>query len=116
MRHRHGYRKLGRATDQRMAMLRSIVSSLFERGKVTTTLAKAKEARRLAEKIVSLSKKGDLSARRQAGKVVESRLLLKNVFENMPKRFKERSSGYTRIIRIGVRRGDAAKLVILELT
>jgi large subunit ribosomal protein L17 len=115
LRHRLGYRKLNRPTDQRIAMLRDIVSALFLHGKIKTTLKKAKEARKLADRIVTLAKRGDLSARRNAGRDIHDKALLSRIFADTPKRFGERAGGYTRIIKIGNRVGDAAPVAILEL-
>lgn len=115
MRHQNGNKKLGKPTDQRMALLRSLVTALFKNEKIQTTDDRAKEARKLAEKVITLAKEGTLHSRRQALKVIYEKELLRSIFEKMPERFKERNGGYTRILKIGFRRGDAAKLSQLEL-
>lgn len=116
MRHRRGNRKLNRPTDQRIAMLGSIVSSLFEYGKVKVTEARAREARRLAEKLITLCKKDNLFARRQVFSYLRKRELVKKAFAQFPERFEGRAGGYTRLTKAGFRCGDAAPLAILELT
>lgn len=112
-----GYRKLGRPTDQRKAMLRNLVTSFFksEDGKIVTTEARAKEVRSLAEKMITLAKRGDLHARRQVASFVTEPAVVQNLFENIAPKYAERNGGYTRIIKMGPRRGDAAEVVILEL-
>jgi len=108
-------RKLGRVTASRKALFRGIVTSLFEYGKIETTEIKAKEARSLAEKMVTLAKKGDLNARRLAAEVITDPKVLQKLFGEIAGRYTERNGGYTRILKIGPRRGDAAPMVILEL-
>ena len=115
MRHRYGNRKLGRPTDQRLALLRSIVRALFINGKVKVTLERAKEARRMAEKLITATKANDLNARRKVEKVLAERKLVSQIFKTFPERFEGRPGGYTRIIKIGRRTGDAAPLALLEL-
>ncbi len=115
MRHRQGNRKLSRATDQRMALLRSIVRALFISGKVKVTLARAKQARRLAEKLITAAKANDLNARRKVEKVLAEKKLVAQVCKTFPERFEGRAGGYTRITRTGFRVGDAAPLAVLEL-
>ena len=110
-----GYRKLGRPTDQRKAMLRSLVTSLLKHGKIETTETRAKETRRLAEKMITLAKRGDLHARRQALEFVYEESVVQNLFDNIAPKYAERNGGYTRIFKVGPRRGDAAEVVILEL-
>ena len=114
---RHGNRRgrLGRATDQRTAMLRSIVMSLLTYGKIRVTQARAKEARRLAESVIELAKRGDLHSRRKAISMVSNADVVKKIFGEAPKRFAERKGGYTRMTLIGRRVGDAAQHVLLEL-
>jgi large subunit ribosomal protein L17 len=97
-------------------MLRNMVSSLFENESIKTTEAKAKEARKLAEKLLTWGKRGDLHSRRLALRYVADAGLVKKVFETIAPRFEDRDGGYTRIIRLNQRRGDAASMVILELT
>jgi len=114
---RHGNRRgrLGRATDQRTAMLRSIVMALLTYGKIKVTQARAKEARRLAESVIELAKKGDLHSRRKAVSMVSNEGAVKKIFVEAPKRFMDKKGGYTRITLINRRVGDAAQLVMLEL-
>jgi large subunit ribosomal protein L17 len=116
MRHREKGRKLGRKKSHRNLMLRNLVASLFDKESVKTTEARAKEARRLAERIVTWGKKGDLHSRRLALRYIQDAGLIKKVFETLAPRFEGRNGGYTRIVKLANRRGDAAKIVILELT
>lgn len=116
MKHRKKYRKLNRPTDQRLAVLRDVVASLFKHDQIKTTLAKAKEARALADKIVTKAKKGDLSARREVLKVINDPDLVGYIFDEIAARFTEREGGYTRVIRAGKQRGDGTQMAILELT
>ncbi|MFH1542176.1 MAG: 50S ribosomal protein L17 [bacterium] len=115
MRHCRGNRKLGRATDQRLALLRSIVRSLFLHDKVAVTVARAKEARRMAEKMITLTKKNTLFARRQVESLMGEKAIVTKIFKTFPERFEGRAGGYTRITKTGFRRGDAASMAILEL-
>ncbi len=115
MRHRRGNRKLSRASDQRRAMLRSIVRSLFLHGRVESTLARAKEASRLAEKLIALSKRHDLSARRQVESIMGEKAIVSHIFKSFPERFEGRAGGCTRVTRTGFRGGDSAPKAILEL-
>jgi len=112
-----GYRKLGRPTDQRKAMLRNLVTSFFksEDGRIITTEARAKEVRSLAEKMITLAKRGDLHARRQVLSFVTEEDVVRKLFSEIAPKYAERNGGYTRIIKMGPRRGDAAEMVILEL-
>jgi large subunit ribosomal protein L17 len=116
MRHRVKGRKLGRTKSHREQMLRNMVVSLFRHESVRTTEARAKEARRLAEKILTWGKRGDLHARRLALRYLSSAEIVKKVFEEIAPRFESRNGGYTRIVRLEARRGDAAPVVLLELT
>jgi large subunit ribosomal protein L17 len=115
MRHRIAGRKLGRTTSHRVAMLRNLVTSLFEHEKVKTTDAKAKELRPLAERLIGLGKRGDLHARRQALAVVRKAEIVKKLFETISPRFQERAGGYLRIAKVGFRPGDGAPVSIVEL-
>lgn len=115
MRHRKDHRKLGRATDQRIALLRSQVDSLFRHSRIRTTLQKAKESQRMAEKLITLAKRGDLAARRRVLRKVRDKELVKHLFEQIAPRYAERPGGYTRVTRAGLRSGDAAQMAILEL-
>ena len=110
-----GTRKLGRPTDQRMAMLRGMVTALLENGKIETTVTRAKEVRPLAENMITLGKRGDLHARRQALSFITKEDVVKKVFEELAPKYAERNGGYTRIVKIGQRKGDAAMEVIIEL-
>jgi large subunit ribosomal protein L17 len=135
MRHRNSGRKLSRNSSHRHAMLRNMVTSLFESERIQTTDAKAKELRRVAERLITLSKKNALSvvaaaanddekarregarlaAVRQAGRVVRGRPTLQKLFSELAERYQERPGGYTRILRVGRRLGDGAEMVIIEL-
>lgn len=108
-------RRLGRPTDQRMLMLRNLVTSLLDKGRIVTTVTRAKEARSLAEEMITLAKKGDLHSRRRALAFVTDETVVKNLFDKIGPKYADREGGYTRIIKIGPRRGDAAEMVILEL-
>ena len=110
-----GTRKLGRPTDQRMAMLRGMVTALLENGKIETTVTRAKEVRALAENMITLGKRGDLHARRQALSFITKEDVVKKVFDELAPKYAERKGGYTRIIKTGVRRGDNAPMAIIKL-
>jgi large subunit ribosomal protein L17 len=110
-----GTRKLGRPTDQRRAMLRNLVTSFLECGKIETTLTRAKETRSLAEKMITLGKEGSLHSRRQALSYITKEDVVKKLFDEIAPKYEERQGGYTRIIKTGPRRGDAADMAILEL-
>lgn len=112
-----GYRKLGRPTDQRKAMLRNLVTSFFksEDGKIVTTETRAKEVRSLAEKMITLAKRGDLHARKQVLAYVTEEDVVTKLFDTIAPKYAERNGGYTRIVKMGPRRGDAVEVVILEL-
>ena len=110
-----GTRKLGRTTDHRMAMLRAMVTYLLENGKIETTVTRAKEVRPLAEKMITLGKKGDLNAKRAAMAFITKEDVVKKVFDEIAPKYQSRNGGYTRIVRIGPRRGDAAEMAIIEL-
>ena len=109
------YRKLGRESAHRNLMLRNLVTSLIKAGRIETTEAKAKETRRLAEKMITLGKRGDLHARRQALAFMTDETVVKNLFDEIAPKYQEKNGGYTRIMKLGPRRGDAAEMVILEL-
>lgn len=115
MRHRKNHRKLNRATDQRMALLHALVSSLLRHTRIKTTVQKAKEAQRVAERLITMAKRGDLAARRQVLRQITDSDLVGYLFEEIAPRYQDRDGGYTRIIRAGKRRGDAAQMAILEL-
>jgi large subunit ribosomal protein L17 len=115
MRHRVGHRKLQKTTPHRLAMLDNMVTSLLEHEAIKTTVPKAKEARRLAERIITLGKRGGLSNVRLAERNVRNRAVLQKVFGELKDRYATRPGGYTRIIRLGFRTGDAAEMALLEL-
>ena len=110
-----GTRKLGRASDHREAMLKNLVTSLLENGKIETTVEKAKETRCMAEKMITLGKDNTLHTRRQALAYITKEDVVTKVFEEIAPKYSERNGGYTRIIKIGPRRGDAAEMAIIEL-
>lgn len=115
MRHNRDWRKLNRTASHRRAMLRNMVTSLFAAERIRTTTAKAKEARRVAERMITFARRGDLSARRHVAKIVNDPAVLQKLFADIAPRYVDRPGGYTRILKIGIRRGDAAQRVILEL-
>ena len=115
MRHLKEGRKLGRTSSHRKALLRNMVTSLLEFEKIETTDAKAKELRRLADKMITWGKRGGLHARRQVLKVVNNKKVVQKLFGDIAPRFIERKGGYTRIIKAGRRKGDNAPLSIIEL-
>ena len=110
-----GARKLGRTSDHRKAMLRAMVTYLLENGKIETTVTRAKEVRSMAEKIITIGKNDDLHSKRQVYSFITKETVAKKVFDEISPKYKERNGGYTRIIKIGPRRGDAAEMVIIEL-
>ena len=110
-----GTRKLGRSTDHRMAMLRAMVTYLLENGKIETTVTRAKEVRAMAEKMITTAKNDDLHSNRQVYSFVTKETVAKKVFDEIAPKYKETNGGYTRIIKIGPRRGDAAEMAIIEL-
>jgi len=115
MRHRKVSRKLGRDTEHHKAILRNMVTDLFKHGRVTTTLAKAKELRRVADKMITLAKKGDLASRRRALAFIRDKSIVKKLFTQLREKYLDRAGGYTRIIKVGPRRGDASFMAIVEL-
>ena len=110
-----GTRKLGRPTAHRNAMLRGMVTYLIENGSIETTLTRAKEVRAIAEKMITLGKEDNLANKRQVMSYVTDETVAKKVFDEIAPKYADRNGGYTRIIRTGPRRGDAAEMVILEL-
>lgn len=110
-----GHRKLGRPTAHRKAMLRNQTTDLLREGRITTTLTRAKETRRMAEKMITLGKRGDLHARRQALAYIYDESVVKELFDNIAPRYADRNGGYTRILKLGPRQGDTAEMVFLEL-
>ena len=115
MRHKLAGRRLGRTTSHRMAMFRNMVTSLFEHERIVTTAEKAKELRPIAEKMITLAKKNDLHARRQALSFIRSKDVVEKLFTDIKDKFTNRKGGYTRILKTGVRKGDAAGMAIIEL-
>jgi large subunit ribosomal protein L17 len=115
MEHKVGNRKLQRDTAHRLAMLKNMVTSLIEHERIVTTVPKAKEARKMAEKVITLGKKGGLNNVRLAQKIVKDRVLLQKIFGELKTRYATRKGGYTRLMRGGFRKGDAADIAILEL-
>jgi large subunit ribosomal protein L17 len=115
MRHQFSGKKLGRNTSQRKALLRSLVTSFVEKERIRTTLAKAKETRPIAEKMITLAKTNSLHTRRLALQYIYKKDVVKKLFEDIAPRFTERPGGYTRIIKLGPRAGDGAEMAILEL-
>ena len=116
MRHRKDHRKLGRATDQRIALMRSQVDALLRHSRIRTTWQKAKETQRMAERIITTARRGDLAARRAVLRDVRDQKLVKHLFDEIAPRYQSRAGGYTRVIRAGRRAGDNAEMAILELT
>jgi len=115
MKHKVAGRKLGRNPAHRKAMLRNLVTSLLEHERIVTTVPKAKEARKIAEKMITLGKRGDLHARRQAMAYIRTKSIVAKLFDELSEQYADRQGGYTRIIRTGTRYGDAAPMAILEL-
>ena len=110
-----GTRKLGRPTDHRIAMMRGMVTALLENGRIETTLYRAKELRSVADKMVTLGKKNTLHSRRQALAFITKEDVVSKLFNEIAPRYEARNGGYTRIIKTGPRRGDAAEMAIIEL-
>lgn len=115
MRHRKSGRKLGVKTKHRVAMLRNMVTDLIKNGSIKTTDFRAKELRSYAERLITIAKLGTLHARRRAGAVVRDKATLKKLFDEVAPLFKERPGGYTRIVKLGLRRGDNAPISLIEL-
>ena len=110
-----GTRKLGRASDHRKAMLRAMVTYLLENGKIETTVTRAKEVRAVAEKAITTAKTNDLQSKRQIFAFITKEDVAKKLFDDIAPKYADRNGGYTRIIKIGPRRGDAAEMAIIEL-
>ena len=109
------HRKLGKSTDQRLAMLRAMTTSLLEEGQITTTLARAKEVAPLAENMITLAKKNDLASYRQALAFITKEDVAKKLFDQLGPKYADRNGGYTRVVKIGPRRGDAAEMAVVQL-
>ncbi len=110
-----GNRKLGKPTDQRMAMLRAMTTYLLEHGQVKTTVSRAKEVAPMAEKMITLAKRNDLAAYRQALSFLTKEDVAHKLFSETAQKYQSRDGGYTRVVRMGPRRGDAAEMAIVEL-
>ena len=110
-----GSRKLGRTSDHRKAMLRAMVTFLLENGKIETTVTRAKEVRAMAEKMITIGKAGDLHSKRQVLFYVTKEDVAKKLFDEIAPKYADRNGGYTKIVKIGPRRGDAAEMAIIEL-
>ncbi|MBF7083480.1 50S ribosomal protein L17 [Desulfallas sp. Bu1-1] len=109
------YAKLGRNTGHRKAMLRNLVTSLLRDERITTTESRAKEVKSIAEKMITLAKRGDLNARRQALEYIYEEKVVRKLFDTYGPKYADRQGGYTRIVKLGYRRGDAAQMVLLEM-
>lgn len=110
-----GTRKLGRTTDHRKAMLRAMVTYLLENGKIETTVTRAKEVRSMTEKMITLGKTNDLHSKRQVFAYVTKEDVAKKLFDEISPKYADRNGGYTKIVKIGPRRGDAAEMAIIQL-
>ncbi|QIE57602.1 50S ribosomal protein L17 [Pikeienuella piscinae] len=115
MRHGHGYRKLNRTHEHRKAMFANMAASLIEHEQIKTTLPKAKELKRIIDKLITLGKRGDLHARRQAMASIKQDEAVKKLFATLGARYKDRSGGYSRVLKAGFRYGDMAPMAIIEL-
>ena len=115
MRHRIAGRKLGVSSSHRAAMFRNMAVALMKHEQITTTLPKAKELRPVVEKMITLAKRGDLHARRQAYALLRDDTIVRKLFSTLAERYKTRHGGYTRVLRAGVRYGDAASMAVIEL-
>jgi len=114
MRHRVSGRKFGRESGHRKLMLKNLVKSLVEHGRINTTVAKAKEIRGLAERLITYGKKNTVHHRRLAYKILQNRTLVKKVFDELAPQYSDREGGYTRVLKAGFRRGDSAAMAIIE--
>jgi large subunit ribosomal protein L17 len=115
VRHRKKGRQLSRTSSHRKATLRNLVTSLFRHERIETTTAKAKELRPFAERLITLARRGDVHARRLAGRKISDRQVLGKLFDDIAPRYTERPGGYTRILKLGNRKGDAAEMSLIEL-
>lgn len=115
MRHRKAGLKLGRTSSHRDAMFRNMVTSLFKHDRIKTTDVKAKELRRWADKMITLAKRGDLHARRQALAIIREKDVVHKLFSEAAERFSGRQGGYTRVVKMGFRPGDSAQIALIEL-
>ena len=110
-----GTRKLGRTSDHRRAMMRAMVTYLFETGRIETTVTRAKEVRSVAEKMITIGKNADLHSKRQIFSYITKETVAKTLIDEIAPRYMDRAGGYTRVIKTGVRRGDAAPMAVIEL-
>ena len=108
-------RKLGRRTDHRQALIRNQVTSLFDNGRIQTTVTRAKETQKVAEKMITLGKKNTLHTRRQAASYIYKPSTVQKLFDEIAPEYAERNGGYTRVLKLGPRRGDGSEMAILEL-
>ncbi len=115
MRHRRKGKKLGRTASHRKALFRNLVTEFLDKERIVTTIAKAKELRPVAEKMITLGKREDLHAKRRALSFIRRKSVVYKLFDDIAPRFSERNGGYTRILRLGFRRGDQAEMALLEL-
>lgn len=115
MRHLKSGRQLSRNSSHRWALMRNLITALLREEKIRTTDPKAKELRRWADRVITLGKRGTLHARRQALSIVQDKAVVRKLFDTLGPRFKDRPGGYTRIIKLGLRRGDAAQMALIEL-
>lgn len=115
MRHRNKGRQLSRTSTHKNALMRNMATSLFLHERIETTTAKAKELRPFAEQLITLARRGDLHARRVAGRKIHDRDVLGKLFDDIAPRYAERPGGYTRILKLGTRKGDAAEMSLIEL-
>ncbi|RAP29786.1 50S ribosomal protein L17 [Candidatus Marinamargulisbacteria bacterium SCGC AG-343-D04] len=113
MKHRNGNKKLNKPTDQRLAMLKSIVISLVNFNQITTTTLRAKEAKKIVERLITIAKTNTVHSKRQVFKVINNKEFVKKIFA-IAEKFKDKNGGYTRLIKKGIRRGDAAELSMIE--
>lgn len=114
MRHKKGNKKLNMPTDQRLALLKSLVRSLFLNNSIKTTDTRAKQAKKIAEKLITLGKNGSIHSRRLALSILPDKIIIGKIFSEYSEKFKQRKGGYTRVIKLGYRRGDSALISLLE--
>lgn len=115
MNHNKSYRKLGRRTDHRLSMFKNLTIALFDNGRIETTVTRAKELRKFAERMVTFGKKGTLNDRRLAFAFLRDEAITAKLFNDIAPKYKERNGGYTRIMRTAIRKGDSAEMAIIEL-
>ena len=115
MRHLKSGRQLSRNSSHRWALMRNLITALLREEKIQTTDPKAKELRRWVDRVITLGKRGDLHARRQAAAIIFDKAVVKKLFDTIGPRFKDRPGGFTRIIKLGIRHGDAAQMALIEL-